>query len=422
MPMQIKTLRIFFTDLLGVHREVVALGRVECSDAVIGVDGSSLYGYARVEKSDVFVAPASSSCIDIGEDGEVFATGVVCLDSRCRDRHPFDPRMVLERAVNYLSTQGYDALVGVELEFYVVKSLAVSVDKASQELRAEPLTMNFDVVKDYAKPLASPADACVVEAATKYLSGVAVQKVHRENGHLGQYEVSLGSKTPVEAGDSILLSINLLRRALRRKGLVAVFLPKPFSHDYGSGLHVHVSLWKDGVNLFASSRDELLYFIGGLLEHSQSLAALTNPSVNSYRRLVEGYEAPVYVSWGVANRTTMIRVPAEGGRVEVRNPDASMSPYFGIAAILLAGLDGLKKKISPGDPIDYNVYVNNRGLKRLPRSLEEALDNLELDNEYLKPAFPAELIETYIELKREEARRARSTPAPMDYALLSHLF
>jgi len=428
--MRVKVHRIVFTDLLGVHREVVHIGannKYEQLNIVIGVDGSSIYGFSRVEKSDVFVKPVQDSCISIREDESNLCAGVICLDPDCLEIHQFDPRRVLENTMDHIKKHGYEALLGVELEFYVVKDLDVSVEKTQQELYIEAISQSSggEVVKTYAGSTLDHVKEEVVDVLLEYSGCFSISKVHRENGRLGQFEAAFGPMNPVKVADSVLLAVNTLKRALRYRGLKPIFLPKPFLQDYGSGLHVHVSLWSKGVNLFEirgrNVPEEALYFIGGLLEHASSLSALTNPSINSYRRLVEGFEAPVYLSWGIANRTTMIRVPLGGNRVEVRNPDASMNPYLGLAAILLAGLDGLKKKINPGDPIEYNVYRNNGKLAKLPRSLEEALDHLENDNDYLKPIFTKELLETYIELKREEAKKARSIPTPIDYVLLSHL-
>ncbi|MEM1832223.1 MAG: glutamine synthetase family protein [Desulfurococcaceae archaeon] len=428
--MRLSVRRVVFTDILGVHREVVYVGHSNSSESpysAIGIDGSSVYGFGIVEKSDVFVVPVRDSCIRIQEDGSELNVGIICLDPDCSHRHSFDPRFILEETVRYLKNQGYEPMTGTELEFYVVKDLEFYVEKTSQELYIEPVNhvASGGVIKAYASSTLDQIKEEVIEIARSYSGYFSISKVHRENGVMGQYEISLGPWDPVKLSDSIILSINTLKRALKGRGLRPIFLPKPFPQDYGSGLHVHISLWMKGINLFDIRGKEIpeavLYFVGGILEHASSLSAFVNPSINSYRRLVEGFEAPVYVSWGVANRTTMIRVPLGGNRVEIRNPDASMNPYFGLAAMLLAGLDGLKKKINPGDPIEHNVYHNNNGLRKLPRSLEEALDHLEIDNEYLKPVFPRQLIETYLELKREEARKARSIPTPIDYGLLPHL-
>jgi glutamine synthetase len=197
-------------------------------------------------------------------------------------------------------------------------------------------------------------------------------------------------------------------------------------------MHVHISIWRGDENLFYDPNDEYAYlsqfaryFIGGLIEHGRALSAIVSPTVNSYKRLIPGYEAPVYLVWSKANRSAAIRIPAYSNnslnkRIEYRPPDPSANPYLAFSAILLAGLDGIRKKRDPGDPVDENVYKmpphkrKALGIKELPRSLEEALDELEVDNEWLSPVFPKELIETYIELKREEARKVNSYPTPVE--------
>ncbi|MDW8036119.1 MAG: hypothetical protein RMI85_06645 [Candidatus Korarchaeum sp.] len=222
----------------------------------------------------------------------------------------------------------------------------------------------------------------------------------------------------------------VLREIASRRGLIATFMPKPIPKINGSGMHFHISLWdlKGERNLFYDEGDEYAeisevarYFIGGILEHIGSLAALVSPTVNSYRRLVPGFEAPVYASWGRGNRSAAIRVPvyrrgvSKSKRIEFRVPDPSCNPYIAFSAVFLAGLDGVRKKTDPGEPADFNVYECNAGLKRLPRSLYEALDELESDNSYLKPAIDGELLSKYVELKRKEALELSEWPSEAEY-------
>lgn len=245
---------------------------------------------------------------------------------------------------------------------------------------------------------------------------------------------------PLTAADRLQTIKYAARNVAKELGLVPVFLPKPIATDNGNGLHVHLSLWSGGRNAFYDPGDEYAelssvarYFIGGLLEHGRALAAFTNPTVNSYRRLIPGFEAPVYLVWSKANRSAAIRVPyyfkndEAGKRVEFRSPDPTVNPYLAFAAIIMAGLDGVKKKIDPGGPVDENVYLMNPerrralGVRELPRSLHEALDELESDNEWLKPAFARDLIETYIDLKREEASKLAAHASPAEFAYYMNL-
>lgn len=213
-------------------------------------------------------------------------------------------------------------------------------------------------------------------------------------------------------------------------------MPKPVLNDNGSGMHTHVSIWRGDTNLFYDPEDEYAevsqyarYFIGGLLEHGRALSAILSPTVNSYRRLVPGFEAPVYLAWSRANRSAAVRIPvyykgdAKSKRIEYRPPDPSANPYLALAAIIMAGLDGVKKKIDPGDHVDENIYLmtpekrRSLGIKSLPGSLEEALQELETDNEFLKPAFSEPVIEAYLDLKWGEVKEARLHPSPIEFLM-----
>ena len=221
-----------------------------------------------------------------------------------------------------------------------------------------------------------------------------------------------------------------------KHGMVVTFMPKPIAGDNGSGMHTHVSIWEGDKNLFYDPNDDYAelsqfarYFIGGLIEHGRALSAIVSPTTNSYRRLVPGYEAPVYLAWSRANRSAAIRVPVyhkgarASKRIEYRPPDPTANPYLAVAAIIMAGLDGVRRKIDPGDPVDENIYHmtperrRQLGIKSLPGSLEEALDELESDNEFLKPVFTREAIEKYIELKREEVMKERLQPSPIEFLM-----
>ncbi|AFL66012.1 glutamine synthetase family protein [Desulfurococcus amylolyticus] len=425
------TLHILFTDVTGAHRRVsISInGKPEILEGImIGVDGSSIPGYSSIEKSDLYVKPASSKIIDLSRfnKGYWVPGKIVMHDGR---EHPWDPRLIADKLTDELHNEGYISRVGCELEFYVVENVEYRLGREKQYLLVRNISRN-SIEKLGRSHYASNVSLTMEEPFTELINvlngnAVTVSKIHRENGFSSQYEISLAPSSLVGLGDDILLAIASIREVLRSYGLTSVFLPKPFIDDYGSGLHIHVSLWSGDRNLFFDG-SELSnigrYFIGGILEHAESLTAFTNPSTNSYRRLIEGFEAPVYVSWGIGNRSTMVRIPLNGGRIEIRTPDASMNPYLGLSAIILAGLDGVKRKIDPGDPISYNVYEKREGkLRRLPRSLEEAVEYLISDNEYLRPIFPRDLLEYYAEIKLREARRIRSIPGIVDYITLEHL-
>ncbi|AFK51766.1 glutamine synthetase, type I [Thermogladius calderae 1633] len=422
---------LLFTDLAGRLRKVTL--RIDGDPLLLEgletiVDGSSLLGFLRVEESDLLVKPVSSRPIVTGYvEGKHFISG---LYKDKNTRYNKDPRFVAERLVEYLKEVELEARVGVELEFYIVESVESRLTPVSQSLNVKPIG-EADYPQSslwFVKTYDSPGEDKVGKLLGRVLAELErnelyFSKVHRENGPRGQVEVSTPAGTPIETADFVQHFKYMARVVGGREGFRPVFLAKPFPDDYGSGMHVHVSLWQGASNIFEEEgklSDEALYFIGGLLEHARSLAAFTNPTVNSYRRLVEGFEAPVYVSWGLGNRTTAIRVPTQHqGRVEYRPPDPTSNPYLSISAIIMAGLDGIRKKISPSEPTSRNLFEEAAGWgtggRVLPRSLEEALEELEADNDYLQPVFDRELLESYIELKKREAKAFRSYPTPVDY-------
>jgi glutamine synthetase len=217
-------------------------------------------------------------------------------------------------------------------------------------------------------------------------------------------------------------------------GMRPVFMPKPLYEMNGSGLHLHISLWRDDKNLFYNTNglsDVARYFIGGLIEHCRSLAAIIAPTTNSYKRLVPGYEAPVYCLWSRYNRSVAIRIPYASDerrvRIEFRPPDPSSNPYLAVSAVILAGLDGINRKIDPGPEFVGNAYklsqedVKRNRIMTLPRNLEEALEELENDHDYLKPVFSKDLVESYIEIKREEIREIDKRPSPYEFMLYADI-
>jgi glutamine synthetase len=265
---------------------------------------------------------------------------------------------------------------------------------------------------------------------------IFVECHHHEVGASGQGEINFGASGPEEAGDAVQTIKYVAKNVASSYGKILTFMPKPIFGDNGSGMHIHVSLWKGDRNIFNDPDDEYAgvsqearYFIGGLLSHARALSAIVSPTVNSYKRLVPGYEAPVYLAWSRGNRSAAVRVPVyhkgkpSSARIEYRPPDPSANPYLAISSVIAAGFDGLMKKIEPGDPVDENIYHlseekrKSLGIKQLPSSLKEALDELESDNDFLKNVFPSSLIESYIELKRKEWDQVvnRISPAEIYY-------
>ena len=261
--------------------------------------------------------------------------------------------------------------------------------------------------------------------------GVEIEKHHHEVA-ASQHELGIKFATLVKTADNMQQFKYVVHNVAAAYGKSATFMPKPVFGDNGSGMHCHQSIWKDGQPIFAGSgyadlSDMALYYIGGIIKHARSLNAFTNPSTNSYKRLVPGYEAPVLLAYSARNRSASCRIPyvasPKGKRVEVRFPDPSANPYLAFAAMLMAGLDGIQNKIHPGDAMDKNLYdLPPEELAAVPTvcgSLRQALDSLEADNDYLTKGdvFAPDMIEAYIELKREEQMAFETSPHPIEYKM-----
>ena len=261
--------------------------------------------------------------------------------------------------------------------------------------------------------------------------GVEIEKHHHEVA-ASQHELGIKFATLVKTADNMQQFKYVVHNVAAAYGKSATFMPKPVYGDNGSGMHCHQSIWKEGQPIFAGSgyadlSDMALYYIGGIIKHARSLNAFTNPSTNSYKRLVPGYEAPVLLAYSARNRSASCRIPyvasPKGKRVEVRFPDPSANPYLAFAAMLMAGLDGIQNKIHPGDAMDKNLYdLPPEELAAVPTvcgSLRQALDSLEADNDYLTKGdvFAPDMIEAYIELKREEQMAFETSPHPIEYKM-----
>jgi glutamine synthetase len=438
-------LEVQYIDIPGILRSVVIpyqSYKKKVDGFIAAFDGSSVDGFEPINRSDLLLMADASTFARIPwrlERARVLGK----IYSPDGARYQKDPRYVAEAAMSYLADKGYRLLAGAEVEFFLFRSLKVDVinplrgtgySVVSQEQPWD--TESPHAVTKRAYHLPEPMDSleAVRERMLRYFRafGYDFNATHHEVA-VSQSEVSVKAGNPLFVADEIVTFKLVARQAARESGMVAVFLPKPLFGDNGSGLHFHLSLWDaKGSNLFVGEDGSLSqlarYFIGGILEHGRSLAAIVAPTVNSYRRLVPGYEAPVYLTWGYSNRSTAIRVPATGGskdltRAEFRSPDPLCNPYLALSATFLAGYDGIVKKIEPGDPVSENVYeFKDEGkLRTLPRSLDEALDELESDHEYLLPVMGKELIDSYLEVKRREAATLRMHPSPMElYMYMSY--
>ena len=420
----------------------------------IGFDGSN-FGYAAVEKSDmVFVPDTGSAHLDpFTAIPTLSMTGDVQVIAQPENqRFGQYARSVTQRAEEYMRETGIadKMVVGPEFEFYLFDSTSFEnapdhaffrVDAAEAEWNTgAPDGSGYQIGHHDGYHAALPQDTtydlrndiCLKMADW----GVKVKYHHHEVGGPGQLEIEVEPESLTEMADKTMITKYIIKNAAIQNGQTATLMPKPIHGEAGNGMHVHIWLWKDGKPLFydekgySSLSDTALYFIGGLLKHAASLCAITNPSTNSFKRLVPGFEAPVTIGYATANRSSIIRIPAYAKtpaqkRFELRNPDATCNPYYAYAAILMAGLDGIQNKIDPHangwGPYDFNLFnlseEDKKRIQGLPKSLGEALDALEADHDYLTAGgvFPEELIHNWIKLKRAEEEELSRIPTPAEF-------
>ena len=419
----------------------------------IGFDASN-YGYAVVEKSDmVFIPDPDTACVDpFCEIPTLSMTGNAMIIDNPENRPLAQyPRNIILAAQEYMKETGIadTMLILPEFEFYLfdqvgwnvsADEIAMSIDVAEAHWNGANEGRGCVIPKQKAYHIAKPFDAsyeCRSEMCMLMEDmGIAINYHHPEVGAAGQFEIEPQLGEVVKMADATMMIKYIIHNTAMKYGKTATFMPKPVMGEAGNGMHVHMLLLKDGQPVFSDDNgysnlsETAHYFMGGLLKHIASLCALTNPSTNSFKRLVPGFEAPVTVGYATSNRSAVIRIPAyakapELRRFELRNPDATCNPYFCYAAILLAGLDGIKNKIDPHangwGPYDMNLFdlpeEEKAKLKGLPTSLDQALDALEADHDYLTAGgvFPEELLKKIISSKREECRQLAAIPHPAEF-------
>jgi glutamine synthetase len=443
---KLRWMQVQFSDLFGglktftVPVEDLLSGKIW--NEGIGVDGSSVKGFAHVEASDLRVIPDPSTiALMPAIDNPVPMARAIgdVFDPRSGERFDGDPRNVARRAMQDLHAAGFDESgLSPELEFTVFRSMSDMMLQndiwnsqsvlGSGHLKVIPEMMGTAWQPNYVqKPGRSymvPAPADDTDAYRTELAGalqdmkVPVKFAHHENG-IGQQEIEIKAMPcAVRMGDACQTYKHLARIIARKHGFVATFMPKPIHADSGNGMHVHISLWKNGENRFYDKdarynmSQTMRYFVGGLLDHARGTAAITNPTVNSYKRLVPEYEAPVFIAWSPINRTALIRIPARYGNpksinCEPRHADPSANPYLVFAAYIQSGLDGIKKKLEPGDPVNENIFhlsaerMKALGIGRLPASLGEALEEMQSDD-ISKKTLGKHCFDAYLELKKKE--------------------
>jgi glutamine synthetase len=424
----------------------------------LGFDGSSIRGWKAINESDMLVIPqANTAFLDPFMKERTLTIICNIHDPLDKTEYPRDPRNVARKAVNYLKSTGIadTAYFGPELEFFIFDEVRFDQTPHSAYYFLDSVEGAWNTGRDD-RPFTGqpnlgyklrykegyfpvpPADALHDIRTEMMLTmidcGVKIETQHHEVATGGQGEIDMRFAPLVEMADQVLKYKYIVKNVARKYGKTATFMPKPLFQDNGTGMHVHTSLWKNGENLFAGSgyaglSDMGRYAIGGLLKHAPGLCAITNPTTNSYKRLVPGYEAPVNLAYSRRNRSASIRIPVyspspKAKRIEFRCPDGSCNPYLAFAGMLMAMIDGIKHKIEPGEPLDKDIYdLEPEELAKVPKapgSLDEALDNLEKDHEYLLQGdvFTPDVISTWIWYKREkEVDAIRLRPHPYEFAL-----
>jgi glutamine synthetase len=420
----------------------------------LGFDGSSIRGWQAIHESDMLMIPdPENAFLDPFYKHPTLVLFTDIVDPISKQPYSRDPRHIARKAENYLKQTGIadTAYVGPEAEFFLFNDARFStgINHGFYEVDSIEGVWNSGRDEDGANlaykprtgsgyfptpPSDSFQDVRTEMCLVMQQLGITVEAQHHEVATAGQAEIDMKFATLLTMADQLMKYKYVVKQVARQNGLTATFMPKPLFEDNGSGMHTHQSLWKDGKPLMAGEGyagfSELgLHYIGGILHHSKALAAFTNPTTNSYKRLVPGYEAPVNLAYSSRNRSAACRIPMyspspKAKRVEVRYPDPSCNPYLAFSALLMAGIDGIENKIDPGEPLDKNIYAltpeEAADIPTLPGSLDEALDALHEDHEFLLKGdvFTGDAIETWIEYKREnEVNPIRLRPHPHEFEI-----
>ena len=443
-----------FTDPRGKLQHVTVIADLVDEDFIeegFMFDGSSIAGWKSIEASDMkLMLDTSSAYVDPFYAEKTICVHCSVVEPDTGEAYTRDPRSTAQKAEAYLKSSGVGdvAYFGPEAEFFLFDDVRYSVtpSKVSYQIDAEDAAWNTDAEFETGNlahraahkggyfpvnPVDAGQDIRGEMLSTMKRMGIKVDKHHHEVA-TAQHELGMIFGTLTAQADNLQKYKYVIHNVAHAYGKSATFMPKPMAGDNGSGMHVNMSIWKDGKPLFAGDQYadlsmEALYFIGGILKHAKSLNALTNPSTNSYKRLVPGFEAPVLRAYSARNRSGCVRIPwtesPKAKRVEARFPDPAANPYLCFAALLMAGLDGINNKIHPGEAMDKNLYdLPAEELAEIPTvagSLREAMQALREDHDYLLAGdvFTKDQIEAYIALKEEENQSYEMTPHPIEYAL-----
>lgn len=408
----VKFIRLQFVDIFGILKNV-AVPVEQLNDVLnneIMFDGSSIEGFVRIQESDMYLRPdLNTFTIFPWRPSQNKVARLIC-DVYLPNGEPFPgcPRGVLKKTLQKAEEMGFKFFVGPEIEFF----LFLTDENGHPTLQTHDKGGYFDLA-----PVDLGEDARRDMVLTLEDMGFEIEASHHEVAP-GQHEIDFKYDNALYTADNVVTFKLVVKSIAQRHGLHATFMPKPIFGINGSGMHTNMSLARvsDGKNAFLDPNDKLqlskeaYYFIGGLMKHAREFALVTNPLVNSYKRLVPGYEAPVYIAWSPRNRSPLIRVPAKRGqatRVELRCPDPSANPYLAFAAVLAAGLDGIKNKIEPPEPVEENIFIMSeeervkRGIGSLPGSLEEAIKEFE-NSQLMRETLGEHVFEKYLEAKKLE--------------------
>lgn len=452
---EVKFVDFRFTDTRGKEQHVtVPAHTVDAEVFETGkmFDGSSIAGWKGIQESDMILMPDPETArldpffeeLTLNLTCDVVEPATMLGYDRC-------PRSLAKRALAYLQSTGVadTAFFGPENEFFIFDDIRWGADISGCFYKIDSEEAGWNTEKVYpdgnmghrpgikggyfpVPPVDALHDIRSAMCLTLEEMGVPVEVHHHEVATAGQCEIGVRFNTLVKKADEVQVLKYVIQNVAHSYGKTATFMPKPLVGDNGSGMHVHQSLAKGGQNLFAGDQygglsETALYYIGGLIKHAHAINAFTNPSTNSYKRLVPHFEAPVMLAYSARNRSASVRIPwvasPKGRRIEVRFPDSTANPYLGFAAMMMAGLDGIKNRIHPGEAMDKDLYdlppEEEKAIPKVAFSLEQALDALDADREFLTAGgvFSDEMIDAYIGLKTAEVTRVRMTTHPLEFEL-----
>jgi len=452
----VKAVDLRFMDFPGLWQHfTIPVGALDedVFESGLGFDGSSIRGWQAINESDMLVIPQPETAV-LDPFTELTTLSMICniQDPTTREDYSRDPRNVARKAVNYLKSTGIadTCYIGPEAEFFIFDDVRFeqnascgfyyvdSIEGQWNRGRLEGPNLGYKLrYKEGYFPV-PPADQ-MMDIRNEMMQtlvdcGIEVEAQHHEVGTGGQAEIDLKYDELVAMADKMMMYKYIIKNVARRHNKTVTFMPKPIFGDNGSGMHTHLSLWKAGEPLFAGDdyaglSERAMYAIGGLLKHAAALCAFTNPTTNSYKRLVPGFEAPVNLAYSQRNRSAAIRIPVYSPnprtkRIEFRCPDPSCNPYLAFAAMLMAVIDGIQNKIAPGDPLDKDIYdlkpEELEGVPTTPGSLKEALEALRADHEFLLrgDVFTPDVIDTWIWYKTDrEVNALAQRPHPYEFCM-----